>query len=147
MEGSDKLEKASSHFPGEQIKIPAGEKVFFDPVSVQEKKIETLSIDTQPESPKKRTLYYIPFYQVTILYNQKNYTFFIDAVTGAVSGSPIPYFSVEATYKLFMMFISIFLLLLVINSVFNNVLLVMLLCLAVMAIFYRLSLARLEKSK
>jgi hypothetical protein len=143
--GSDKLEKACSRFPEEQIKIPVGEKIFFAPGDAGEKQIETLSIDTQPLSTKKRTLYYIPYYQVSILYNQKTYTFFIDAVTGSVTGNPIPYFSIEATYKLFLAFIGLFLLLLAINSVFNNMLIVIPLCLATMIVFYRLSIARLEK--
>ncbi|HLP47242.1 MAG TPA: PepSY domain-containing protein [Candidatus Kapabacteria bacterium] len=143
--GSDKLEKACSRFPGEQIRIPAGEKIFFDPAGALEKNIETLSIDTQPGMAQKRTLYYIPFYQVDIMFNRNKYTFYIDAVTGAVSGSPIPYFSAAATYKLFLIFMALFLLLLVINSVFANMLIVIPLCLATMAVFYRLSLARLEK--
>ncbi|HLP59379.1 MAG TPA: PepSY domain-containing protein [Candidatus Deferrimicrobium sp.] len=143
--GSDKLEKACSRFPGEQTRIPAGEKIFFDPAGAREKNIETLSIDTQPGIAKKRNLYYIPFYQVDIMFNRNKYTFYIDAVTGAVSGSPIPYFSVAATYKLFLIFMALFLLLLVINSVFANMLIVIPLCLATMAVFYRLSLARLEK--
>lgn len=147
VEGSDKLERACSHFPGEHIRIPAGEKVFFDHDGALENNIEILSIDTQPGTAKKRTLYYVPFFQVNIVFNRKNYTFFVDAVTGAVSGDPIPYFSVEATFKLFLMFIAIFLILLVINSVFDNMLIVMALCLATMAVVYRLSLTRLEKKK
>ncbi len=147
VEGSDKLERACSRFPGEHIKIPAGEKIFFDHDGTLEKNIEILSIDTQPGTAKKRTLYYVPFFQVNIVFNRKNYTFFVDAVTGAVSGDPIPYFSVEATFKLFLMFIAIFLILLVINSVFDNMLIVMPLCLATMVVVYRLSLTRLEKKK
>jgi len=147
VEGSDKLERACSHFPGEHIGIPAGEKVFFDHDGALEKSIEVLSIDTQPGTAKKRTLYYVPFFQVSIIFNRKNYTFFVDAVTGVVSGDPIPYFSVDATFKLFLMFIAIFLILLVINSVFDNMLMVIPLCLATMAVVYRLSLTRLEKKK
>lgn len=147
VEGSDKLERACSHFPGEYIKIPAGEKVYFDHDGTLEKNIEVLSIDTQPVTAKKRTLYYVPFFQVDIVFNGKNYTFFVDAVTGAVSGDPIPYFSVEATFKLFLMFIAVFLILLTINSVFNNMLIVIPLCLLTMGIVYRLSLTRLEKKK
>lgn len=147
VEGSDKLERACSHFPGEYIKTPAGEKVFFDHDGALEKNIEVLSIDAQPGTTKKRTLYYVPFFQVNIVFNRKNYTFFVDAVSGAVSGDPIPYFSVEATFKLFLMFIAVFLILLVINSVFDNMLIVMPLCLLTMGIVYRLSLMRMEKKK
>ncbi len=147
IEGSDKLERACSHFPGEYIKIPAGEKVFFDHEGTLEKNIEIQSIDTQPGTTKKRTLYYVPFFQVNIVFNRKDYTFFINAVTGAVSGDPIPYFSVEATFKLFLMFIAVFIILVVINSIFDNMFIVIPLCLATMGIVYRLSLTRMEKAK
>ncbi len=96
VEGSDKLERACSRFPGEHIKIPAGEKIFFDHDGTLEKNIEILSIDTQPGTAKKRTLYYVPFFQVNIVFNRKNYTFFVDAVTvKALSGAELGFISDE----------------------------------------------------
>jgi len=145
VEGSRKLERASSQFQEVAIEIPSGEKVFFDAPSAVEKNIELISIDTQPGESKKRTLYYVPFFQVDVLFNQKNYTFFINAVNGEVKGEPIPYISAEKTFKLFPLFIMIFLLFLTFNSVFDNMLIVIPLCLVTMFIFYRVSLQILEE--
>lgn len=144
-EGSGMLERASVHFPEENIKIPSVEKMFFDSSTAIEKNIEFFSIDTQPEESEKRTLYYVPFFQVSILFNRKNFTFFINAVNGEVKGDPIPYISSQNTFKLFPLFITIFLLFLAINSVFNNMLVVMPLCLVVLYLFYHASLQTLEK--
>ena len=145
VEGSRKLERAGSHFQEETIEIPSGEKVFFDSSGVVEKNIEIIDIDTQPKESKKRTLYYVPFFQVDLLFNRENYSFFINAVNGEVKGDPIPYISSEKTFKLFPLFITIFLLLLIITSVFDNILVVMLLCLVTMFIFYQVSRRLLEK--
>ncbi len=145
VEGSRKLERASSQFKEEKIGIPSSEKVFFDSVSAIEKNIETIDIDTQPKESKKRTLYYVPFFQVDLLFNQENYSFFINAINGEVKGEPIPYISSAKTFKLFPLFITIFLLLLIITSVFDNLLVVMLLCLVTIFIFYQVSLRLLEK--
>ena len=144
VEGSRKLERASSQFQDETIEIPSGEKVFFDSATAVEKNIEIISIDTQPGESKKRTLYYVPFFKVDVLFNQTNYTFFINAVNGEVKGEPIPYISPEKTFKLFPLFITIFLLFLTFNSVFENALIVISLCLATMFIFYQVSLQLLE---
>jgi hypothetical protein len=145
VEGSRKLERASSQFQEVTIEIPSGEKVFFDAASAVEKNTEIISIDTQPAESKKRILYYVPFFQVDVLFNQKNYTFFINAVNGEVKGEPIPYISSEKTFKLFPLFITIFLLFLIFNSVFDNMLIVIPLCLATMFISYQVSLQLLEK--
>jgi hypothetical protein len=145
VEGSRKLERASSHFQDETIDIPSGEKVFFNSASAIEKNIEIIDIDTQPEESRKRTLYYVPFFQVELLFNQKNYTFFINAVNGEVKGEPIPFISSEKTFRLFPWFITIFLLFLIFNSVFDNMLIVIPLCLVTMFIFYQVSLQLLEK--
>jgi hypothetical protein len=145
VEGSHTLERACSHFPEDNIKLPPGEKIFFDSADANGKKIEIYSIDAQPEQDQKRNLYYVPFFQVTVLFNRKKYSFFINAVSGEVNGDPIPYISSEKALKLFPLFITIFLVFLAFNAVFDNMLVVMSLCLTAMFLFYHITVYFLEK--
>jgi len=141
----DKLTRGSSRFPGMEIAAPSGEKVYFNAGDVLEKGIEIVSIDTQPEVSKKRDLYYVPFFQARVNFNRRDFFFFINAVNGEVFGDPIPYISSDVTFKLFPLFIGVFLVFLAITSVFNNMLVVMPLCLAALFIAYQTALKRLEK--
>ncbi|MCP5106001.1 MAG: hypothetical protein GY950_21635 [bacterium] len=143
----NELERASSRFADKRVNIPPGEKIFFNSKSIIEKNIEIISIDTQPEGKENRTLYYVPFFQVWVNFNREVYTFFINAVNGEVNGDPIPFISSNVTFKMFPLFITLCLLLLVFTSVFNNMLVVMPLCLAVMFVFYQVALNALEKER
>lgn len=141
----DKLTRGSSQFPGEEISMPSGEKIYFNAGDAMENGIESIAIDTQPEVSKKRTLYYVPFFKARINFNRQDFFFFINAVNGEVFGDPIPYISSGTTFKLFPLFLGAFLFFLVANSVFDNMMIVMPLCLGAMVFVYHTALKQLEK--
>jgi hypothetical protein len=145
IEGSNKLSRGSSAFPEESIIFPSGEKIFFEPQQAVGKNIEIKDIDTQPEISKGRTLLYVPYFKVIILFNNQRYSFFINAVNGEVQGDPIPYISSDKTSILFPLFIAIFILFLIINSIFNNMGIALVSSVFLLFMFFQISLNLLEK--
>ncbi|MCP4154805.1 MAG: hypothetical protein GY757_44195 [bacterium] len=149
------LKRGSSHFPEEGIPIPSGEKVFFDSAGIESKNIEICGIDTQPgppgnpnqqnQPPVKQALYYIPFFQVSVLFNREQYTFFVNAVNGDVHGEPIPFIASDKVSKMFPLFIGSFLFFLVMCSVFNNMLVAIPLCGVGFFLFFNASIQALGK--
>lgn len=147
VEKNRKLLRAGSQFPETDIEPPSGEQVFFDSHDALDKNIEVTSIDTQPPGDEKRTLFYVPFFQVTVEFNQKKYVFFINAVNGEVNGDPIPYISSEKTFALFPWFIGIFAVFMVLNIVFDNMLVVIPLCLIALYGTFQVVLQLLRKGE
>jgi hypothetical protein len=132
-----RLLNASSRFKGKEIPMPGGEKINFNTASIIEKNIEIVPICSLPENSNKQALYYIPFFQAKVRLKELEYTFFINAVNGDIHGDPIPYISLDTASTLFPYFIGVFIILLLINSIFNYMPLVMLLCLTAMFIVHR----------
>ncbi len=142
---SMELQRASSHFQEMKTTMPTGSKIFFNHRESLEKHIETFSIDTQPAVDTERTLYYIPFFQVSIVYDEKTYKFLVNAVNGTVSGEAIPYISSEKTFRLFPLFISVFLTMVVIYAVFSDMLIGIPLSFLCLYLLYNASLRKLAE--
>ncbi|MCP4218426.1 MAG: hypothetical protein GY765_27570 [bacterium] len=162
-QGKDKLITGSALFPEKEIKIPTGEKTFFDSDEARLKNIGIIDIDTSLESggvksqvppppagsakqPPKQTLYYIPFFKVVIVYNQKDFTFYVNAVNGEVAGEPIPYVPPDKAFRLFPLFIGIFLFFLLVNSIVNSVPATAMISLLGMALSYSIAKRTLSEA-
>ncbi|MCK4763983.1 MAG: hypothetical protein KAW12_17405 [Candidatus Aminicenantes bacterium] len=145
IKGQNRLSRASSHFPIENIPMPSTQKIIFNPVSAEEKRIEIFDIDTQPPGSEEETLYYLPFFQIKINFRGKAYDFFVNAVNGEVFGTPIPYTSTKETVKLFPLFLLTFILLILANIMFWTVAVVSALVLVILASSYYLSVRWIGK--
>ena len=121
IEGKDNLEIGSFLFPGNGIQVPTETKTPFH-FSEISGHIGIVDISTQPQGSQKKTLIYLPFYKVTVLFREKEFTFFISAVNGEVSGEPIPYISSRKIFKLFPLFMATFLILVVFCFLFVHIL-------------------------
>ncbi len=130
------LDRGSSHFPGATIPMYAGEKFSFSAEGAIKKQIEVCDIDTQPPTPAKLTLFYVPYFQLTIRFHQQDYTFFINAVSGDVVGDPIPYVPPKTAFKLFPLYFLVFIVFIAININIHNMLTVFLLCLCFLLLFF-----------
>lgn len=142
-----KLLNGSARFPGKEIPTLHDEKINFDAAGIKEKNIEIVPICSRPEGTDKQIIYYIPFFHVNVRFNEQEFTFFINAVSGDIKGDPIPYTASGVTSKLFPLFIGVFVLLLLINSIFNYMPLVILLCLVAMYIVHRVANRVLERGE
>lgn len=136
VEGRERLERASAYFPNDTAAKPSGSRVFFSDTDIAEKGIEVLSIDTQPAGDKTRTLYYLPFFETEISFNEGHYTFYVSAADGAVYGEPIPFISPERSSRLFYLFIGLFLALTGILALVGNMLISFILCCLAAYIFH-----------
>lgn len=97
----------SSVFPTDHIKLQSTGRLFFDTTRV-DYRTEICEIDTQPQEAGERILVYCPFYKVFVGHKGKEYTYFVNAVTGEVFGDPIPFMSGKDLTPLFYLFLSIF---------------------------------------
>jgi hypothetical protein len=141
------LLNGSSRFPETEIPTLHDEKINFNAAGIKEKNIEIVPICSRPEGTDTKIIYYIPFFHVNVRFNEQEFAFFINAVNGDINGDPIPYTASGVTSKLFPLFIGVFVLLLLINSIFNYMPLVILLCLAAMYIVHRAANRWLEKGE
>lgn len=139
-EENSRLDRASAQFSDRTISMPSETAVFFSPADAREKGVPLVAIDTQPNENTPRTLWLIPFFAVRIGFREEKYTLFVNAVTGEVNGDPLPYMSPEKTFKLFPLFISIFLVLVLINAIFDNMPIAALLSFLAIVLFYRMSM-------
>lgn len=119
MEGAEKLKRGCSRFPGDEVSLISTPRIFFDASRV-DFRIEIFDIDTQPPGTRKRILYYYPFFRVDIIFREKKYPFFVNAVTGEVFGDPIPRISGKDVTGLFPLFLGIFLVFLAVNYLFDQ---------------------------
>lgn len=139
IEGEKEVDSASSRFPRKRSGLLSSNRTFFDARSV-DYRIELIEIDTQPEDSRKRCLYYYPFFKVTVRFREKNFEFFVNAVSGEVFGEPIPFISGNEVSQFFPLFIAIFLSFLVVNYMFDHFFLSLAINLGLFYLFYQLSL-------
>ncbi len=112
----------SSQIEDDSTLRPSEEKVIFDFDEIKGS-IEILEPDRIPEKDEKKTLCYLPFYKVIISYREEKYDFFVNGMNGEISGDPIPFVSVQEAGSLFPQFLLIFVVAVIVNFVFNNLLL------------------------
>lgn len=138
------LESASSQIKIGKIPKPSQERLVFDFKEMAEQ-VETENPDTQPDIDKKRTLYYIPFYRIILNFREKEYSFFIDALSGKVIGDPIPFMSAKEIGRYFPLFILMLIIFFVVNLFFNNIIISLFLNVILIYIFFNISLAEVVK--
>ncbi|MCK4835608.1 MAG: hypothetical protein KAT17_03185 [Candidatus Aminicenantes bacterium] len=107
LEGAKVLKRGSSSFPADHINLLSANRLFFDASKV-DYRTEVVDIDTQPQESKKRILIYCPFFKVIVIFREKKYHYFVNAVTGEVHGEPIPFISGKDMNPLFVLFLIIF---------------------------------------
>jgi hypothetical protein len=144
LEGMEKLKRSCSRFPAEEVNILSTKKVFFDASRI-DFRIEVMEIDTQPRSIEKRILYYYPFFRMDIIFREKKYKFFVNAVTGDVYGESIPYISGNDVNRLFPLFLIIFAVFLAVNYFFDHFFVSISLNIIFIFIFFQISLQVIEK--
>ena len=136
------LESASSRIKSEKFQKPSQERIVFD-FKGTDVSVEKISPDTQPDIEEKRTLYFLPFYMIIINYKEKEYTYYVDALSGRVEGEPIPFMSgkdIGRFFPLFVIMLSIFFL---INLVLNNVPLSLFVNFVLIYLFYNISISEI----
>lgn len=143
-EEEKQLERGSSKFTDEFIDFPSKEKRTFDFEGIAGE-IEVIEPDTQPESEKKRDLCYMPFYSVVINYRDKEYTYFINGLSGEVTGDPIPYESSEETIKMLPLFLMIFFIAFIVNFFFDNIVASILVNIIAVFLLFNISLNIINK--
>ena len=94
---------------------------------------------------KKMILYYLPFYKVILVFRDKEFHFFVNAVNGDVYGDPIPYISSKKIFKVFPLFITIFLTFFILCFLFDHVLLSVSSGLVALIVFYQISYQLIDK--
>lgn len=110
------LYAAYSLFPSRTIPIPSAAPCFFHKRDDSSETI--IPVDADPLSGKKKTLYYIPFFQVRVSYRNREYPFFVSAVGGDVFGERLPFIPGEKSQRLFPYFLSIFSAFIIVNFLF-----------------------------
>lgn len=144
VEGEQQVVSGSSRFPQKTTGLLSANRVFFDAKAV-DYRIEVVEIDTQPDKPRKRSLYYYPFFKITVKFREKNHDFFVNAVSGEIFGDPIPFISGNEVSQFFPLFLTIFLVFLVVNYVFDRFILSIAINLALFYLFFQISLHLIEK--
>lgn len=144
LEGKEKLNRGCSRFPVEEVPMLSKTRVFFDAGRL-DFRIEVIDIDTQPGSNQKRILYYYPFFKLDIVFREKKYQFFINAVTGDFFGDSIPHMSGKDLNRIFPLFLVIFFVFLAVNYFFNQFFVSLSLNIVLMFVFFQISLHGIEK--
>ena len=141
---SDFLESASSKIDAGKIPKPSQERRIFD-LSEMAESVEKEDPDSQPDIEDKRSLYYLPFYKIVINFKDKEYQFYVDALSGRIFGEPIPFMSAKEIGKYFPFFILMLITFFFINLLFNNVFVLIFLNIVLIYLFFNLSLAEFVK--
>lgn len=144
IEGTSHLKNASSKLKADIIPKPSQEKRIFD-YREMEGVVEKEEPDSQPDVAEKRSLYYLPFYQVVVTFKEKKYSFFVNGISGKVYGDPIPFLSAKEIGRFFPFFLLMFIIFFTVNLMFNNVIVLVLLNLILVFLFFYLSLAEMVK--
>lgn len=144
LEGESEVISASSRFPKNRTGLLSANRIFFDARTV-DYRIELIEIDTQPEESQKRYLYFYPFFKVLVRFREKQYEFFVNAVSGEVFGDPIPFISGNEVSHFFPLFMTIFLSFLVANYMFDHFFLSIAINLVLFYFFFQLSYHLVEK--
>jgi len=144
LEGEVNLERGSSRFPVEKVNPLSENRVFFNASRI-DYRIDVIDIDTQPQSSQKRILYYYPFFRLDVLFREKKYQFFVNAVSGDVFGESIPYISGKEVNRLFPLFLTIFVVFFAINYFFNQFFISISLNVIFIFLFFQISFHSIEK--
>ncbi len=144
IEGSEFLESASSKLEIGKIPKPSIEKRVFD-FSGDNSSVEKVDPDTQPDKDGKRTLYFMPYYRIVINFKEKEYSFYVDALNGRVTGEPIPFISAKELGNYFPFFIIMFLTFFIINIFFDNAIVSIFINAVLVFLFYNISLSEVVK--
>lgn len=110
------LYAAYSLFPSRTIPIPSAAPRFFH--GSDDSPDMVVPVDADPKSGGKKTLYYIPFFQIRVSYKSREYPFFVSAVSGDVYGERLPFIPGEKSQRLFPLFLSIFSAFIIVNFLF-----------------------------
>lgn len=144
VEGEQQAVSGSSRFPQKTTGLLPTNRVLFDAKAV-DYRIEVVEIDTQPDKSRKRSLYYYPFFKITVKFREKNHDFFVNAVSGDIFGDPIPFISGNEVSPFFPLFLTIFLVFLVVNYIFDRFILSIAINVVLFYLFFQISLHLIEK--
>lgn len=101
-----RLHAAYSRFPAKTIPIPSATPLFFETKGTEA--LTIVPVDTDPQSGKKGTLYFVPFFQVLVAYKNREYPFFVNGISGEVFGERLPFIPGERSQRLFPYFLLFF---------------------------------------
>jgi len=113
------LQRASGSFPDESITMPAAPQQIFLPEQ-QSRGSLVLPVDTKPDSTRELRLVYMPFHRILVSHKHERYSFLCDAISGTVYGAAIPREPENRVSRLFLLFMSIFLVMFVVDATLDT---------------------------
>lgn len=138
------LARGSSRFHGEGLEMLFSEAIPFD-LSSAGRAFERQDVDTQPVVIDDQALVFVPLFRVEISFEKRNYTYFVNGVSGRVYGEPIPFVSSRQAAPFFPVFLVILFLFLVNSLFFQSTPLAMGFNFLTLFIFYQVSKKLVEK--
>ncbi len=142
---TSKLYSGFSNFPEETIDMFSEEKLFFNAYEV-EKNTKIYDIDTQPNTEiKTRDIIYIPFFEVEIIFNNKEYKYYVNGLNGLVYGKTIEYIDNKETRPYLFYFTLALMLFIIINSFIDPFFLALSFNLITLYIFYNITTYLINK--